>query len=109
MALEVKLTCPLGHTCERVVDGAIERCMWYKELAGRDPQSEEVVQRWDCAIAWLPLLNVEMSGTNRGQTAAIESMRNETVKRQDALLGLAIGSKSKRLKVEQDETWKERF
>jgi len=66
--MEVKLTCPLGHTCERVVDDHVERCVWYKELAGRDPQSEEVLQRWDCAIAWLPLLNVEMSGTNRGQT-----------------------------------------
>jgi hypothetical protein len=33
-------------------------------------------------MSWMPMLQVEMSNTNRGQTQALESFRNETVKGQ---------------------------
>ena len=82
MSLEVELTCPLGSTCEEVKDGKIHRCIWYTKVIGKHPQSEEHIEDWKCAIAWMPILQVEMSQTNRGQTGAIESFRNETVKGQ---------------------------
>jgi len=82
MSLEVELTCPLGSTCEEVKDGKIHRCRWYTKVIGKNPQSEEQIEEWNCAIAWLPILQVETSQTNRGQTGAIESFRNETVKGQ---------------------------
>jgi hypothetical protein len=100
--MEIKTTCPLGHQCEKAVDGAIERCAWFTQIRGKNPQSEEVVDEWACAIQWLPLLSVEVSQTNRGQTAAIESFRNETVKRQDAFLGLAHQASQARLKGNGD-------
>lgn len=78
--LKIKLTCPLGHTCEKVDGDIIERCQWYTKLKGKHPQSEEQLDEWGCAIAWLPLLSVEMSQTNRGQTQALESFRNETLR-----------------------------
>lgn len=80
MALKIKLTCPLGHTCEKITIGIIERCVWYKQISGKHPQSEEIIDEWDCAIAWMPLLSTEIAQTNRGQTQALESFRNETVK-----------------------------
>ena len=82
MSLKVESTCPLGSTCEEVKDGKIHRCAWYTKIVGKNPQSEEQIEDWACAIAWLPMLQVEMSQTNRGQTHALESFRNETVKGQ---------------------------
>ena len=41
---------------------------------------------WKCAIAWFPILQVEMSQTSRGVATSIQSLRNETTKRQDAAL-----------------------
>lgn len=78
--IEVVHTCPLGSVCEEIRDNKLHRCIWWKRLAGLHPQTGEEIDEWDCAIAWLPILNVEMSRTNRGQTQAIESFRNETVK-----------------------------
>lgn len=79
------LTCPLGHTCEKVVDDHIERCMWFTDVDGTNA-SGEVIKETKCAIAWQPILLLEIATTNRGQTHALESMRNETVNRQDKAL-----------------------
>ena len=77
--LEVVTTCPLGSTCQEVKDNKIHRCVWYIRLIGKDPQSGKEKDEWGCAIAWQPILSVEMSRTNQGQTAALESFRNEVV------------------------------
>jgi hypothetical protein len=82
VGIEVEYTCPLGSTCEEVKDGKIMRCAWYTKVMGKDPQSTEDIENWACAISWMPTMMVEMSQTNRGQTAALESFRNETVKGQ---------------------------
>jgi hypothetical protein len=82
MTVKVEYTCPLGSTCEEVKDGKIMRCAWYTKVMGKDPQSTEDIENWACAISWMPTMMVEMSQTNRGQTAALESFRNETVKGQ---------------------------
>ncbi len=83
MALEVEFFCPLGSTCEEAVDGVIKRCAWYTKMVGLDPNTGKEVDDWACAMAWMPMLQVEMSITNRGQTQALESFRNETVKGQE--------------------------
>lgn len=79
MALEVKITCPLGHKCENAVDGKIERCAWYVEMEGQDPQNGELLREWRCAIAWQPILMVEQARQTRSVAAATESFRNEMV------------------------------
>jgi len=89
MSLKVELTCPLGSTCEEVKDGKIHRCIWYTKIVGKNPQSEEQIDEWKCAIAWMPILQVEMSQTNRGQTRVLESFRNETTKRQEQFNAIA--------------------
>ena len=89
--MEVKTTCPLGNECETAQDNVIHRCAWYTEIAGENPQDGEVIKEWGCAITWLPMLQIETSRTNRGQTAALESFRNETVKGQQEYLKLVEG------------------
>ena len=75
--IKVKKTCPLGSTCEEIKDGEIQRCTWYTKVVGKHPQSNEHVDQWDCAIAWLPMLSIEMSQTNRGQTQALCDLRDQ--------------------------------
>ncbi len=87
--MEFKYVCPLGGKCEEIRDNALTRCAWYVKLVGKDPQSEKELEEWRCAIAWLPVMQVEVAQTNRGQTEAIVSFRNETIKRQDIFTALA--------------------
>ena len=80
--LEVEFTCPLGSECEEIRDNKIYRCMWYTKMVGLDPNTGEHVDDWSCAISFMPMLQVEMSNTNRSQSAVLESFSNETVKGQ---------------------------
>ena len=88
--VEIKTVCPLGSKCEEVNDGVIHRCAWYTKLIGKDPQSEKEMDEWRCAIAWLPVMQVEVAQTNRGQTEALCSFRDETIKRQENFTALAV-------------------
>lgn len=83
--IPVEHSCPLGHTCEEIRDGKISRCRWYTLVMGVNPQTNEEINRWDCAISWLPIMLVEINRGGRSQAAAIESFRNEVVERQDAI------------------------
>ena len=95
--LEVEFTCPLGSECEEIRDNKIYRCMWYTMIAGADPNTGELIKDWTCAIAWMPTLQIEMANTNRGQTAALESFRNETVKGQSQFNNLISKTINKKL------------
>lgn len=81
--MEPIFTCPLGSVCEEIKDNKLHRCRWYVCLAGKDPQSEKEIDEWGCAMEWMPLMMVEVAQTNRGQTQALCSMRDETVSRQE--------------------------
>ena len=83
--MEVELTCPLGSKCEEIKDNKLYRCAWYTKMRGTDSQGNDH-NSWKCSLAWMPILLTEVSGTNRGQTAAIESLRNETIRRQDVAI-----------------------
>lgn len=84
--IETVLTCPLGSKCEEVKDGKLHRCNWFIELAGQNPTTGEHMNEKGCAMSWLPILLVENASRQRGTTAAVESLRNETAQRQDAAL-----------------------
>ena len=79
MDIETLLTCPLGSKCKEVKDNKIHQCAWFIKLAGKNPTTGEDIDEYGCAMAWTPILLIENANTNRGQTAAIESLRNETV------------------------------
>jgi hypothetical protein len=95
MEIEVTKTCPLGSSCEKVVHGKIERCMWYIKMEGENPQTGEKVQDlWDCAMNWQVLLLTEGNKEARVTAASVQSLRNETTKRQDIALGALTGAKA---------------
>ena len=83
--MEEIVTCPLGSKCEEIKDNKLYRCAWLVKMTGIDASGAEH-DEWGCAMTWQPILMAENARTNRGQTAAIESLRNETVIRQDAAI-----------------------
>ena len=70
--------CPLlGKTCIGL------QCAWFTKVMGHHPQTGKEVEEWACAVAWLPMLAIENSQHTRMSGAAVESFRNEMVKRMD--------------------------
>lgn len=84
--MDIISTCPLGSHCERIIKGHIERCAWYVEMEGKHPQSGKDIRESRCAMAWQPILALEGNGINHHTAASIQSLRNETVKRQNLAL-----------------------
>ena len=84
MANKAKHICPLmGGECIEdgsIRDGELVACRFWMVVQGTHPQTGEVVNNGDCAIAWTPILLVENSKVNRETGAAVESFRNEMVK-----------------------------
>lgn len=76
-----------------------EKCAWWTEMNIRNLDTQEIKQSNDCAIAKLPVIFVESLRTSSGIQEAVESSRNESVKRQDRLLGIFEGAKRKALKA----------
>jgi hypothetical protein len=74
----MNLSCPLGHKCQTYDStGLVDQCLWYVTLSGSNPQTGDPVNQAKCAVAWMPIVGIEQAMTNRGQTAALESFRNE--------------------------------
>lgn len=92
MSIKTTISCPLGMECERILGDSIVRCAWYTCLAGQHPQTGEMVDEWKCAMAWIPIMLVENANTNRGQTAALESFRNETVEQQTVFNSILLAA-----------------
>ncbi len=47
---------------------------------GKNPNTGEDINQFDCAVTWLPMLLIEGSQQTRQSGAAIESFRNEMVR-----------------------------
>lgn len=67
--------------CEYIKDNVIHRCSKFIGVTGKDPQSEDKFKdEHKCKDAWDIVLILEVAQTNRGQTIAIESFRNNMLK-----------------------------
>jgi hypothetical protein len=64
------------------------RCMWWIHIRGKNPQGGNELDLHDCAVRWLPTLLIENAQMERQTGAAVESMRNEIVARQDMSMRL---------------------
>jgi hypothetical protein len=75
----------LGTYCPLLQKACIEhKCAWYTRLAGTNKNTGQQIDDYACAVAWLPVLIIESANEQRQTGAAIESLRNENVKGQDA-------------------------
>ena len=59
------------------------QCASITQVRGTNPKTGEEVDEWECAVKWLPMLLIENSQQQRQSGAAVESFRNEIVKRMD--------------------------
>lgn len=91
--LKIKKTCPLGSECETVVGDEIHRCAWYVNLEGNHPQTGDKINQRRCAMEWQPLLMIQGNGMQVQVAASVQSLRNETIKRQDKAMGLIANEK----------------
>jgi hypothetical protein len=89
--MDINYTCPLGSKCTEIKDGELHRCAWLVGVKGKDAQGNEHDEE-KCAIAWNPVLMLEISGNIRGTNASIQDMRNLTVERQDAAIKMLTGA-----------------
>ena len=104
--MEVKSAgCPLGRLCEEVkTEGGVQvmyRCEWYVHVRGKDPQTEKEVDKWGCAVAWMPVLQIENAQMSRQTGAAIESFRNQMMRDNQASLKLQLGAAAENEKMKE--------
>lgn len=88
------LICPLHKA---PMSEVCDSCPLWVHIYGKHPQNEQLVDHWDCALAWTPVLLVENSQQQRQTGAAVESFRNEMVKANEAsreLIRLELNGKA---------------
>ena len=64
-------------------------CDWYIQMQGKNPNTGEQINKFGCAIAWLPILMIENSQQQRITAASVQDFRNHMVDANNQLLRLA--------------------
>lgn len=59
-------------------------CPMWMLVRGKNPNTGQEVDQWNCSFAFLPMLMIENAQQTRGAGAAIESFRNEMVRLNEA-------------------------
>lgn len=81
MLPDKKVKCPYTGFTKTCLDGVVKHsCPKWVHITGKNPQSEEVIDKYGCSDAWLPMLLIENAQMQRQTGAAVESFRNEMVK-----------------------------
>lgn len=55
------------------------QCRWWVHLYGKDPQTEKVLDQFDCAVSWLPITTIETSQMSRFTAASTDKVANAVV------------------------------
>lgn len=70
-----------GTYCPLIKKDCIEnKCAWYTQIRGVNPNTGQEVDDWECAVKWMPMLIIEVAQKSNQTGAAVESFRNEVVK-----------------------------
>jgi hypothetical protein len=94
-----------GSYCPLINKTCIEhKCAFYTIVQGQDPQTGAPLDRFACAIALIPILQIEQARQVKGNSAAIDSLRNETVKRTEITNSILLQSFSPLLAEVKDIT-----
>ena len=71
--------------CPLLQKACIEnKCAWFMKLSGTNKNTGEQIDDWGCAVSWLPVMLVEVANETRQGAAATESLRNASVRGEDA-------------------------
>jgi len=68
------------------------KCAFYTHIQGVNPNTGETVNKFDCAVNWVPFLLMEAAQKTEHTAAAVESFRNEMVDAQEKNQQLYIDS-----------------
>ena len=76
-----------GTFCPLIKKDCVQlQCAWFTQLRGTNPQTGQEIDEWLCAIAAMPMLQIEVAKEARQGAAATESFRNEMVRAQTEVL-----------------------
>lgn len=64
----------------------VEKCAWWMNVTVKDLKTQELYVEGRCVVTALGSIGIELCKNTGGVQAAVESNRNETIKRQDAFL-----------------------
>ena len=86
----------VGNFCPLIKKDCIEHsCKFYTKLQGKHPQDGSIINHWDCAITWLPIMLAENTQKTNELGAAMESFRNEMGKGQTAFNNILANASEK--------------
>lgn len=69
-----------GKYCPLIKKDCIKnKCAWFTQIRGYNPNTGKEVDEWGCAITWMPYLMIENSQQQRHTCASIDSLRNDTL------------------------------
>ena len=68
-----------------------ERCPEWIHVTGKHPQTDAVVDMFDCARKWLPILMIQFSKEVNGVAASIDSARNDAKQNAAGLATALVG------------------
>jgi len=69
-----------GEFCPLIQKKCVEeKCSWYTCVRGVNPNTGQEIDEWRCAVAWMPMMAVEIAQKSNQTGAAVESFRNEVV------------------------------
>lgn len=71
------LKCPLW---KKTMSQVCHTCPCWVLIRGKNPQGTEEIDRWDCAIAWLPMLLIENAQQSRQAGASADKVATEVAK-----------------------------
>ena len=94
------VVCPLHKTDMSEV---CHKCPWWTLVRGKNPQSDEMIEDWRCAVALLPLLLIENAQMQRQTGAAVESFRNGMVAGVVEAVGVAAESAGRLIDARHDD------
>jgi hypothetical protein len=70
-----------GIYCPLIKKDCIQhKCAWFTQVRGLNPNTGAEVDEWACAVAWMPMMAIEIAQKENQTGAAVESFRNEVVR-----------------------------
>jgi len=63
--------CPIW---KKKMSDVCHACPLWVQVRGKHPQSGEDIDRWDCAMAWMPMLLIENSQMQRFTAASVDKV-----------------------------------
>jgi len=82
------LSCPMWR---EPMSKVCHTCPLWVHIRGRDPQSSNEVDEWNCTLAFMPKLLIENSAMQRSTAAAVETLSGE-VKKADGVSNAMVGT-----------------